>query len=151
MNLNLIKTAQGHLVPASEEDQEFLSKVKIGQVVSADFKKKRNYKFHKKLFALLNYAFDNFEPVTEYKGQPVQKNRDRFREEITIMTGHYDVVATIGGEVRKQAKSISFASMDDEQFSRLYSGFVDVILQNVLTNYTRDDFKRVEDQILGFV
>ena len=49
------------------------------------------------------------------------------------------------------AKSISFAKMDEDEFARLYSSVVDVILARFLTNWTGEDMdKAVEGFILGF-
>lgn len=114
--------------------------------------KKRNYKFHKKLFALLDIGFDAFEPPTqEYKGLPVQKNFKRFRKDVTIAAGFYEAVADINGNVRLEAKSISFAKMEENEFEQLYSKVADVLLQKVLKNYTRPDLDRVVNNILGMV
>ena len=59
--LILVKT-QGGLVAATEHDQQTVSKIKIGAVIECDFTQKRNSKFHRKFFALLNLAFDYYEP-----------------------------------------------------------------------------------------
>lgn len=49
----------------------------------------------------------------------VDKSREAFREWVTIEAGHYHLVRTPDG-VRKEAKSISWASMDDTAFEPLY-------------------------------
>jgi len=150
MNLNLTKTAQGFLIPETQDDADLLSKIKAGQTISAEFKRKRNYKFHKKYFALLNFAFDHFEPNLTHKGQTVEKNRERFRKDVTILAGHYEVVPSINGEPRLEAKSISFGKMSEEDFAEFYNSVINVILSEVLTSYKRSDLDRVVDQIIGF-
>lgn len=49
----------------------------------------------------------------------VDKSREAFREWVTIEAGHFHLVQTPDG-VRKEAKSISWSSMDDTAFEPLY-------------------------------
>ena len=127
------------------------SDIKPGEVVSAEIKRPRNYQFHKKYFALLDYAFEVWEPeLLEYKGQVVGKSKKQFRKDITILAGFYTLSENIKGEVRAEAKSISFANMGDDEFAALYSKTIDAILKHVLTNYTREDVDRVIENIIGF-
>lgn len=49
----------------------------------------------------------------------VDKSREAFREHITIEAGHFHLVRTPDG-VRKEAKSISWAAMDETAFEALY-------------------------------
>lgn len=59
--INFIKTARG-LTPAFESDADAMSSFKIGEIVCADIKKSRNLAHHKKFYALLNVAFEYYEP-----------------------------------------------------------------------------------------
>ncbi|WP_244225824.1 DUF1367 family protein, partial [Pseudomonas aeruginosa] len=59
--LALIRTAQG-LVPATEADRETVQKWKAGQVVHGKFTRMRNAKFHGKFFAMLDLAWEYWEP-----------------------------------------------------------------------------------------
>jgi len=145
------KIPGGSLVPDDEETAEEINRIKIGRVIHVDFKEPRNYKFHKKYFALLAIGFDVWEPpVIEYKGLPSQKNFDRFRKDVTCSAGYYDVVTNLKGEVRLEAKSISFAKMSEEEFEKLYSATVNVLLQKVLKSYTKDDLERIVSQLISF-
>lgn len=147
----LMKTANGALVPADPQAAEFIAKMKLGAGVAASFKKHRNPRFHRKYFALLNLAYESWEPADkEFRGLPVQKNFDRFRKDVIIAAGFYDAVVNINGDVRAEARSINFSSMDDAEFADLYSKTVDVVLNRFLTNYSRDDLDSVIDQILSF-
>jgi len=60
-DLALIRTAQG-LVPATEADREVVQKWKAGQVVHGKFARMRNARFHGKFFAMLDLAWDYWEP-----------------------------------------------------------------------------------------
>ena len=109
------------------------------------------YKFHRKFFALLDVAFDAWEPSpVEYKGQVIEKNRQRFRKDLIILAGFGEPIFNIKGEVRYEAKSISFAKMNSEDFESLYSKVIDVILRRILTNYTRDDLDQIVQKVLNF-
>ena len=146
MKLYLRKVGNNYIVDSGDDTD-----IKQGEVVSAEIKRPRNYRFLKKYFTLINYAFGVWEPeCLEYKGQPVGKSLDRFREDITILAGFYTLTANIKGEARAEAKSISFANMEEDEFSCLYSKTIDVILKHVLKNYTREDIDNVIDNIIGF-
>jgi len=151
MELILSKAPNGSLVPVDQAGIDELAKLKIGQGVRVTLTRMRNYKFHRKFFALLNIAFDAWEPTAqEYKGQPVAKNFDRFREDVTILAGHFTASINLRGETRLSAKSIGFSSMDQDEFEKLYSAVIDVVLQRILKNYTREDLDNVVEQVLRF-
>lgn len=148
--LYLIKTYQG-FVPADEHSAEAMESMKWGQQYKAEVTQPRNLGHHRKFFSLIKVAFDAWEiPANEYKGVQIQKNSDRFRKDLLIMAGYGYPVVNLKGEVRYEAQSMSFASMAQDEFETLYSRVVDVILQRVLTHYTRDDLDRVVSEVLGF-
>lgn len=60
-DLALVKTENG-LVGATEADRELIEKVKHGATIHGDFKKMRNGGLHRKLFALLDLAWNYWEP-----------------------------------------------------------------------------------------
>jgi len=147
----LSKTAGGTLAPADQQAVDYVSKLKLGQPVKATIVRPRNIQFHKKYFALLQVAFDAWEPpAKQYKGEVVQKNFKQFRRDIVILSGHYETAYTLKGEVRLTPKSISFANMDEDEFEALYSATINVVLSRILTNYTREDLDNVVDQVLAF-
>jgi hypothetical protein len=147
----LIKAASGALVPADQQSIEYISKMKLGGAVTATVKRHNNPAFHRKMFALLNLAFEHWEPdEKEYKGQRVQKNFDQLRKDITILAGYYETVITFRGDVRVVAKSLNFSSMGPEERESLYSSIINVVLAKILTNYTRDDLDNVINQVLAF-
>jgi len=79
----------------------------------------------------------------KWKDVVPEKSFDRFRKDLIIMSGRYDAVYRVDGSVRIEAKSISFASMNEEEFKELWNATTTVILEKVLTNYTSDDLKEV--------
>lgn len=151
MELLLMKTPHGALVPLDEEQAEACKRFKVGSVIRAEVAAVRNSKFHRKFFAMLDVGFDAWEPAEAYyKGLPAQKNRERFRKDCIIAAGFYDIVSNIRGEVRAEAQSISFSSMDDAKFEKVYSAVANVLLQSILLNYTRQDLDLVVDRLMGF-
>ena len=97
-----------------------------GEISFLKFIIPRNGKFHRKFFALMNVGYDCWEPKRKhksYKGIPIEKNRDQFREDITILAGFYEQTFNLKGEMRMRAKSISFASMEDDEFSEYTNRF----------------------------
>ena len=132
-----------------------INNLEVGEIVDFEAIFPRNGKFHRKFFGLLNFAYDAWQPERvnkSYKGQPVSKNFERFRKDVVIQAGFYDQTFNLDGEMRLEAKSISFASMDDAQFEILYSAVADVILQKVLLNYAgREELDEVMNKVIGFL
>lgn len=139
------------LLPADSPTREWFSKLKIGKTVIANVSAPRNPAFHRKFFALLQYAFEYWSEMKggiEYKGQLVQPDFERFRKDITILAGRYRPVVNIKGEVRVEADSISFARMSQEEFEKLYSQVIQVLLTRVFTD-PRWDEKALREVVEG--
>ena len=115
----------------------------------------RNPKFHRKMFALLSVGFESWEPDRKrfnYNGRPIEKNFERFREQVLIMAGHYDQVFSLRGDkMELVAKSISYAALDDAEFETLYSAVIDVLLREVCTRYAgRAELEALAEKFMGF-
>ena len=191
--LALIRTTHG-LVPATEADRELVQKWKAGQVIRGKFARMRNAKFHGKFFAMLDLAYDYWEPkggliprqelrgirgLAKYfenlNGKPgqlkaavgeylkkleadradrfpaVDKSREAFREWVTIEAGHYNLVQTPDG-IRREAKSISWAAMDDTAFEPLYRDVFNACWRLVLSAHfeTEADAMAAAEQMGSF-
>ena len=122
MELQLIKMPGGLFRPANQHDADAVRNISNGSVLNGKFVQPRNPKFHRKFFAMLGFFFELWEipDDLEYKGIKPEKNYDQFRKDILILAGFRDMVATIKGEVRFVAQSISFASMGDDEFTEVY-------------------------------
>jgi hypothetical protein len=87
-----------------------------------------------------------------HKGIQIQKNFERFRHDITILAGYYDFTLDINGNTKAIAKSISFASMSQDEFEKLYSKTIDVLLARVFNKtYTEEELRQVVDKIIGYM
>ena len=110
----------GRIIPLHDSDYDVFKKCKRDTVLQFEVKQKRNYQFHKKFFALIEMVYNN---------QDVYTSSERLREDLTIESGYYEEHITFDGEIKLTAKSISFAKMDDIEFSQLYSDFCNTIIR----------------------
>ncbi len=133
MEAHFIKSGPYSLQCASDADAALLTKIKAGEVVKLKLTRPRNYLFHKKFFALLNFAYDYWEPKSSFNkwGVEATKDFDRFRKDVIVLAGLYDCTYRLNGDTRFEARSISFGSMSEDEFEKLYSACVDVILHYV--------------------
>ena len=136
MKLTFIKTQNG-LIPDCEETIEALKKIENGQGIIIEYKPKRNYKFHKKLFALLNLIYQN---------QEHYKSIDNILECVKFRAGYYESIITHHSKVHLKTKSISFDEMDNLEFEKFYSKSIDVALE--LTKLSKND---IENNIINFM
>jgi hypothetical protein len=128
MKLFVIKQLDHTLKVAYNSDYDKIKKLKVGQEYQCEVKQPRNLKFHKKFFALVNMLFEN---------QEIYNNPDRLRKDLIIEAGLYDEWADFQGVMQREAKSISFAKMTENEFSELYSKVIDVIVKHF--NFDRQD------------
>lgn len=172
--VSFVKTESG-LRPLTPADKEVYDKWKLGGILTGDFKQTRNPKFHRKFFALLNLAFDYYEPSsgvltqdekrilrkvfktldkasgnngvmldwgkafikaeTDHRKQQIvniEKAFEPFRKDMIIQSGYY-IATKVPSGTRKEAMSISFAKMEENEFSRLYKAVFDTCWRFVLS------------------
>lgn len=102
-----------------ENSMKIVHGYKLGELVEIEVKKKRNIKFHRKFFGVLDLTFQN---------QELTERRDDFREAVTIEAGYYHSQKQLDGTETKRADSISFANMEEHTFSELYNKVFDICL-----------------------
>lgn len=111
MTLELSRTEHG-LVPVTDEGVEAVKKIAMYDHIFVEWKPKRNYKFHKKYWALLNAVFPNQEHF---------KSVQNIHEAVKYRSGQYETVIPLKGEPFIVTKSISFHSMDEHEFEGFYN------------------------------
>ena len=138
----------GVLVPVDQRGADLLARLRPGEGVAA--RQVLNVRHHRKLMALLRFAFDQWEgPQAIHEGERIEKNFTRFRNDLTILAGHYERECDAAGNWRLVARSLNFETLDDqEEFAELYDAFVTVIMRRVLTTYRREDLDEVVEKIL---
>lgn len=119
MKISLVRTLSG-FKPTHDSDFELAKKIKLNEPYEYEFKKPRNYRFHKKFFALIRMVFENQEQYT---------NQDHLRKDLIIESGNYDLRHDLLGVEIREAKSMSFAKMDENEFNELYNSVIDVIIK----------------------
>ena len=121
MLLNLVRTENG-LIPIDDVGVKAISKIKIGSDVFMEYKPRRNMKFHKKYFALLNQVILN---------QDHYKTVDNLHESIKYFAGYYETIIPLEGEPFLKTKSINFSTLDNSEFEDFYSVALDECLKLV--------------------
>lgn len=147
------KKIPGGLVPADEEAAEWLQKIRTGDAVAGDFVRPRNYKFLQKTMCLFRVCFDHFVDTHEwnqqYRGMKVEPSFELFRKQLTILAGHYEATYDIRGNVRLEAKSLSFANCSEEEAQRIYQDVITAALKQVFKfKISEEQLRKTVDDIL---
>jgi len=144
-------------IPATDEDAGKVAKYKLGQPVTLRSTKltDRAYKFHQKLVCLYKLCYDSFvecvDAGLEYRGTVVKPSFDNFREELTILSGHYEAHHSLNGTVRVRGKSIAYHNMGDDEKERLYSDLINAALRHVYRgDRSEEELRSLVEQILAF-
>lgn len=154
----LFTRSQRGLTPACEEAVDWLRKKKLGATILVEPREMRNGAFFRKWFALVEMAYgywaDSVQTL-EFRGQPVLPSFVRFRKDVTISAGYYEAVVNLKGEVRIEAQSIAWASMDEETFGKLYEATIQTLLARVFNgkvckSWSEKQLREVATQILDF-
>lgn len=130
-----IKNSRGDFVPMNEEEHEKTKRIKAGAVTEVRIVQKRNPKFFRKFWILLKFLYDIWDegrPEVRHRGVIIQGNKERFRKDLLILAGFYDVIVNVRGETRLEAKSMAWDSMDEDEFRDLYSRCIDVGLAKIV-------------------
>lgn len=109
------------LYPAHDSDHRELSKYKIGDILDCKLTKPRNPEFHKKFFALLNLGFSNQDKYSKF---------EHYRIVMTMKAGFYEQIKTDRGTIYT-AKSISFGSMPQDEFERVFDAVLMFICADI--------------------
>lgn len=128
---------------------EFIPNLEPGEFFGLKYWQVPDPILHRKLMALFRLGFEHWEPEQgrkrlTYKGQPIEKNFDQFRKDITIQAGFFKASYDSKGRVHLEAESLSYGRMSDERKKQLLDGVTNVLLKRVLGNgYTYDELQRV--------
>ena len=124
------------LIPLYDSDLEEKKRLGVGNIVKCKIVIPRNYKFHKKFFALVRLVFEN---LSEYTARELEvHNEQDMLNRIKYDLGMYDVFK-IGNDVVMQLHSISFSAMDNTEFDRFYNLTLDLVLKKYLRGNTREE------------
>ena len=144
MKINLLNTPEG-LKALADSDYEEKKKLKLGEIYTCEIRLMRNYKFHRKYFALINLAW-------EYQTQKTtaffSENKEVFRKTVEIAAGHFEQIYSIERREWVQVpKSIAFDKMDNAEFEKLYNNVKTVLFNTFLKHINEQEFL---NQLLNF-
>lgn len=125
------------LVPVYPDDWENFNKLKKDLVYACTIKLERNYKFHKKFFALLRIGHENT------KLQNISE--DAYRDYITMKSGYYEIIK-IDNKKIPVAKSIAFDKMDEAEFQVLFNKALTVVAVDIQATK-----EVIENELMGFI
>lgn len=128
-DLMMIKNEAGVLKPADPESAELYGKLAKGKPLGLTVKQLRNGQFHRRIFSLIKFCYDNTElPEIEYKGEMVRQSFESFRKRLVILAGHHTMdVSADGKRVELRAQSLSYAQCSQELAEEIYGDLLDVV------------------------
>lgn len=99
-----------------------------------EIEKIRNPKRHRRFMKMVSDA---------HKLYPNEDSFDDFRTRLTFEAGFYDMHVNFKGEAFAKAKSLKYAKMDEDEFEKVHSRVLDVIIQHLgFDQQTQTDFIR---------
>jgi hypothetical protein len=111
--LFLTKSESGRLMPHNEESEIIVKKWKTGRTYALNYKEARNPKHHRLIFGLANLAVKSSDENSYW-------NNKSSRAFIKAVQLTYDIgvkfSSDLNGEIHKQAESLSFENMDEDEF-----------------------------------
>lgn len=126
-------------VPLDEGDWEKKQTLRVGTDVKVVVERPRNLAFHRKFFALLQLVKDNLpEAVQQATGI---ESVEALLAAVKIDLGHFDV-ETVNGHQYLKLRSISFAKMSEQDFSKFY----DLAVTDILRKYLRGTDRQTLDE-----
>lgn len=129
------------LIPVDEDSIAVLKGIKAGDVYRVTVKKPRNYKFHKKFFALLKVVSDNSDDFTSV---------EQLLTSIKINLGYTEVIIGPGGAKYQIPKSISFAAMDEMAFNEFYRRAFELVIRSYMPGVSPYDLERAVMEVMEF-
>lgn len=103
-----------------------------GGQYTIELKTTRNPRFHRKMFGFFKFCFQHWcasNAGLEFADETTQF--ETFRKNLTVLAGFRDVSWTIDGRMRVDAKSLSYAEMDDEEFERCYNAMIGAAITHI--------------------
>ncbi len=130
MKINLVKVAGGELLPADEQSQESLKKIKTGEYYSCDIKLNQNYRLHKKIFGFFSFCCQHY--YGDIEAHKDEYKLDYVRRKITVIAGYSrQVWSRDGTSFELIPLSLKYSKMLPEDRAVFYKKITDVALKRV--------------------
>ena len=122
------------LSPVDEQGRAILARYKQGELIRVKTSRVRNSQHHRLFFALLNLVYENQSRYT---------SMEHMLTALKVALGHCDTVILKDGSPPYIPKSISFASMDQDEFNDFYDRTVKLVCMEILPG-VKDEILRRE-------
>lgn len=116
MKALFVKSLHG-LVPVDEQGEAMLAKWKRGDAVMVDVRRPRNPYHHRLMFAVAKLVVENSEHYSSV---------EQFIEDAKFYAGHVERHVTWTGKAHWRTKSISFASMSQDDFAPFFDKTIEL-------------------------
>jgi len=146
MKAMLIKTAKG-LAGATPEDQRAwetfkkrIDRTKQGGYISVEWASPRYGRHHRKLFALISLIVENSD---------IYDTKERALVAIKLASGYFDLyVDPVTGSLEKVPRSISYESMEQDDFNRFYEAAIHGVVTAILPQLNRGECDDLLEKII---
>ena len=143
----MTKQPGGVLIPSSDMDSDKLHKFKNGETYEIEIKLVRNPQFLRKVFAFFNYCYAVWDGGEVMEHGTPEAQFERFRKDLTILAGYYHETVRLNGDIRLEAKSLSFGSMSEEEFQKCYQAMISAAMKHL---FRTDSDEEVYNKLVGF-
>jgi hypothetical protein len=141
MAFEVLLIREGNRLAAADSlSAEILMRIKERETVTASIRRPRNPRHHAKLFSLLNVVFEN---------QTTYATIEQLLGALKLAVGLFDTGLTVDRVPYVVPRSISFASMNQNEFETTYEKMLEVILTKIIPNINRDDVEARVHEILN--
>lgn len=143
----------GAFLPAHHSDASEMRarKLSIGEVLRADFRKRRNPMFFRLAHALARHVAENNEGFeVECAAEDWHKVLKRLQRESGICCKEQEIeLPGIGKLVVKVAESLSFDTLDETEFDRIFRGIAEHICRTYWPQSTPEAIEEQARMIVG--
>lgn len=120
----MTKLSDGSFVPTQDMDKAKCLHFKQGEgVLFVTANKIRNPKYHRRFWALVSFAYDN------YQGEDKISDIEHMEKRLLMMSGVVDEVG-INGVIKQYPKSVKYEKMGEEEFQEVYSRVFDTVCEH---------------------
>ena len=146
MKVNMIKLSGGIFSALNDFELEKLNKFKTGEAYEIELRLPRNPTFLKKVMVFFHFCFEHWDGDKAHEHCSPQEQFNRFRKDLTILAGFYEQSFRLNGELRTEAKSLSFASMSEEEFQECYNGLIRASMKHIFKSSSDETYQK----LIGF-
>lgn len=136
----IMRRKAAKLEPVTEVDRELLLEIPEGADLTVRVSRSRSPRQHRLFWALLQIVVDNH----DYYKRPEQ-----LLEWLKVRLGYVEETVWHDGQVWFRTKSISFASMGQDQFRKFFTESLDVITAEVIEGIDREAILTEMSMMLG--